>query len=371
MRVAKKWVLKFIILSFIFIVVIAGINYIVDPYRIYKSSFFPNKLRNDNIIRLIKTIKVEEIKPASISLGNSRVEATFNPDHKYFLQPSYNMAVSGGTLYENRLFLEHTFKQGNLKEVLLVADWIMFNNVMKKVPDFESYFEVNRYSYLFSIEMLKNSFKTAINKRNKNNYLENGFLYVDSNAVPSGGHLKTTIKDEKFSYQYTGKDNKYMDTKLDSFEDFRKILELCHKNNIKLDIIFSPLHIRRLENFDYYQNIETWYKWKKDVVLFVEKIADEQNKKPFRVMDFAIYHKITSEEFPKDETLSMKYYWESSHYKKELADIVLDRLLDISSYKDFGLNINSQNIDKHIQNLKEGRIQFIDTKEYRREMLYE
>ena len=33
------------------------------------------------------------------------------------------------------------------------------------------------------------------------------------------------------------------------------------------------------------------------------------------------------------------------HYKKELGDIVLDRLLDISPYKDFGVELNIQNID--------------------------
>ena len=371
MKNAKKWLVKFILLSLTLVTFVIGINFVVDPYGIYKTDFFPKKLNNDNIIRFIKTIKVEEIKPTSISLGNSRAEIGYDPEHKYFLQPSFNLAVSGGTLYESRLFLEHAIRQGNVKQVLLVADWIMFNNVMKKVSNFESYFSINSYSYLFSLDMLKYSVKTIKNKKNLNLYSNNGFLHTDSSSVPEDGHLKFTIKGEKNFYQFAGKDNKYMDTKLDSFEDLSKILELCHKNNINLDIIFGPLHIRRLEALDYYQNIENWYNWKKKVVQYNEKIAKNQNKEPFRIMDFAVYHEITSEKFPTNTKENMKYYFESSHYKKELGDIVLDRLLDISPYKDFGIELNSQNIDSHLQKLQEDRIKFIDTKEYRKEVFGE
>ena len=47
---------------------------------------------------------------------------------------------------------------------------------------------------------------------------------------------------------------------------------------------------------------------KKDIVLTVEKVAKKYNKKPFRVVDFTIYHNITSEKIPTDDT-KMKYYF--------------------------------------------------------------
>lgn len=46
------------------------------------------------------------------------------------------------------------------------------------------------------------------------------------------------------------------------------------------------------EAFDYYKGYESLLKWKKDVVLFVEKVASEKNKIPFKVMDFAVYLQI-------------------------------------------------------------------------------
>lgn len=373
---SKKFLKIVLVLSFFVAILIGGVNYIVDPYGIYKTNIFQNKPEQDKNIRLAKVVKVEELKPVSISLGTSRTEYGYDPNHKYFSKPSYNLAVSAASLYENRLYLEHAIKQGNLKEVLLVADWRMFNDPkMTKSNDFEDFFNTkNIYKQLFSVDLFRSSLNTIIKQKVKSSYLENGqrdWYFNQENIDKQGGHLKVMNKDEESYYKksdFKYNSNIYQDTKKDSFEDFRKILELCYKKGIKLDIVFGPSHIRQWEAYDYYQDIETWYKWKKDVVLFVEKIADEQEKTPYRIMDFSVYHELTAETVPTNPKEKMKYHWEASHYKKELGDIVLDRLLDISPYKDFGVELNIQNIDNHIQNLREDRVQFIDTEAYRKEV---
>ena len=373
---STKWIKIFFGLSLIGVLFVGGVNYIVDPYGIYKTNIFLNKPEQDKNIRLAKVVKVEELKPVSISLGTSRTEYGYDPNHEYFSKQSYNLAVSAASLYENRLYLEHSIKQGNLKEVILVADWRMFNDPkMRKLDDFENSFNVeNIYKQLFSVDLFISSFKTILNQKTKNSYLENGqrdWYFNQENIDKQGGHLKVMNKDEESYYKksdFKYNSNIYQDTKESSFDDFRKILELCYQNNIKLDIVFGPSHIRQWEAYDYYQDIETWYKWKKDVVLFVEKIADEQEKTPYRIMDFSVYHELTAETVPTNPKEKMKYHWEASHYKKELGDIVLDRLLDISPYKDFGVELNIQNIDNHIQNLREDRVKFIDTEAYRKEV---
>ncbi|WP_141051740.1 hypothetical protein [Aliarcobacter cryaerophilus] len=373
---SKKFLKIVLGLSFFVAILIGGVNYVVDPYGIYKTNIFQNKPEQDKNIRLAKVVKVEELKPVSISLGTSRTEYGYDPNHEYFSKPSYNLAVSGASLYENRLYLEHAIKQGNLKEVLLVVDWRMFNDPkMTKSNDFEDFFNIkNIYKQLFSVDLFRSSLNTIIKQKVKSSYLENGqrdWYFNQENIDKQGGHLKVMNKDEEKYYQksdFKYNSNIYQDTKKDSFEDFRKILELCYKNSIKLDIIFGPSHIRQWETFDYYQDIETWYKWKKDVVSFVEKIAKEQEKNPYRIMDFSIYHELTAETVTTNPKEKMKYHWEASHYKKELGDIVLDRLLNISPYKDFGVELNSENIDFHIQNLREDRVKFIDTKAYRKEV---
>lgn len=370
---------KFVTIVFFFTIslisLVVLVNYIVDPYGIYQTNFFKNKPEQDKNVRLIKALKVLGLKPVSISLGTSRVEYGYNPNHKYFSKPSYNLGLSGAKLYENRLYLEQAIKQGNLKEVLLVVDWIMFSSIsMEESKDLEHYFNKNEiYKNLFSLDLFRLSLKTIVKYKKSGIYLDNGQIIWDikqRDIDKRGGHLNLMIRDEKRYYEHLkNKASEDIDQDIkSSFKDFRRILELCYQNDIKLDIIFGPSHIRQWEAYDYYQDINVWYKWKKDVVLFVEQIANEQKRDPYRIMDFSVYHELTAEVVPTNSKEKMKYHWESSHYKKELGDIVLDRLLDVSPYKDFGVVLNSQNIDSHIQKLKDDRIKFIDTKAYRKEV---
>ncbi len=50
----------------------------------------------------------------------------------------------------------------------------------------------------------------------------------------------------------------------------------------------------------------------------------------------------------------MQWYWESSHFKKEVGDLVLDKLFDYQALgrvipDDFGILINRNNIEAHLQ----------------------
>lgn len=85
-----------------------------------------------------------------------------------------------------------------------------------------------------------------------------------------------------------------------SYQNFIDILEDCYINNVSLDIVISPLHVRLLEAIDYRVGLEyVWYKWKKDIVAINENTAARFGKKPFRIIDFGIYNEITMQELPK------------------------------------------------------------------------
>lgn len=369
----KKWLKVFVVLSFLSIVFVGGVNYVVDPYGLYKTNIIDKpKIKQSEKMRLIKAIKTKEIKATSICLGTSRTEGGYNPNHKYFTKPSYNFAVSGSSMYESRLYFENSLKEGNLKKVLLVADFIMFNSATQKsINEFETYFEdTNIYSFLFSIDTLADSLLTIIGG-SATNYYDNGQRvhdYSQKSIDKVNGHLEAFRKNEKNYYEKNPDNYLYADTNLNSFDDFEKIVKQCYENDIELDIIFGPSHIRQWEAFNYRKSFSQWLQWKKDVVLSVNKIANQQNKKQFRIMDFSVYHKLTAEKVPTDKNTKMKYHWESSHYKNELGLIVLDRLVGDSTHKDFGIELNLENINIHLENQKIKRKQYIDTKAYQIEV---
>jgi len=375
---SKKWIRAwFIIVIITSIPIVGGLNYVVDPYALNEKNVINKpKIQQRKKMRLIKAMKTERIKPASICLGTSRAEYGYDPAHSYFSNPSYNLATVASSMYENRLYFEHSLKQGKLKKVLLVADYIMFNDdTQKAVQDFETYFEgENIYGLLFSMDVLKDSLLTIIGGEHSSTYSTDGQReqkYHLRIILKDGGHLKAFKKWERKSYKDYQANYTYGDTRKKSFPDFEEIIRLCYENNIELDIIFGPSHIRQWEALNYYFGYGKWLKWKKDVVLSANKIAKQLNKKQFRIMDFSVYHKLTAEKVPTDKNTTMKYYMEASHYRNELGLIVLDRLTGKSEYKDFGVELNLQNINAHLKQQRVKREEYIDVNKYQLEVFGE
>jgi hypothetical protein len=368
----KRW-FKVWAIIIIIIPIVGGFNYLIDPYGLYNTKYFSfAKIKQSNKMMLIKALKTEEIKYTSICLGTSRTEVGYNPNHKYFIKPSYNLGVSGSSMYESRLYFENTLKKGNLEKVLLVADFIMFNaNKQKSINEFETYFQNKSiYNFLFSVDTLIDSLLT-IKGGSGTNYYDNGQIFHDysqKNIDEVNGHIEVFRKNEKVYYEKNPDNYLYSDTKLNSFDDFEKIVKQSYENNIELDIIFGPSHIRQWESFNYRKSFNQWLQWKKDVVISVNKIAHQQNKKQFRIMDFSVYHNLTAEKVPTDKDTKMKYHWEASHYKNELGLVVLDRLIGDSNFNDFGIELNLQNIDEHLKQQEIKRHKFIDVDKYQIEV---
>ena len=60
---------------------------------------------------------------------------------------------------------------------------------------------------------------------------------------------------------------------------------------------------------------------------------------------------------------TLKWFWESSHFKKEVGDIMLDQVLgckknNSSVYNNFGIKITIENIENHLKNIRRGRLQW-------------
>lgn len=366
----KKWILSFLVISSSFIFFVAIFNYIVDPYRIYNTNIFKYKPKEDLQARFTKVLKIQQIKPVSIFLGNSRPQRAFNSAHRYFTQPAFNAALPGSSLYEAKAYLQWAIKQGNLKQVLLVFDDKTLLSSNSKLDDFDEYFKnPNPYKILFSFQTFRDSIATAFNYGKIPLYEPDGRRTEASlleEVQKNGGYYKYSIN--TLENGYMAKYNKNEVSKL-SYKVFIDILKECHDNNIKLDIAISPLHVRLLEAMDYRVGLDVvWYEWKKQIVAINEEVALKLGKKPFRIIDFGLYNDITAQELPKDINQTSKYYWEASHYKTKLADMMLDTLMQQNIDNDFGVEITSKNIDAHIEKQKSLRSKFINTQEYRREV---
>lgn len=353
---------------------IVAFNYVVDPYEFYGHGLVKlKKTQQADQLRLSKVLGVENVRPKSVVFGTSRAEFGFDPEHEYFLKPSYNLSVGGSSVYEARLYLEHAIKNGQVKKVLLVADYIMFNsNKEKRVEDLETYFDDrNLYKYLFNLKTTQSSLNTFWGERQKKYtiYLENGQREHSHNATNIkrfGGQQRKLRSMTRYFSGYDN-DNHYRDTGKDSFEDFQDVLNLAYSNDIEMELVFGPNHVLHWESLDYFVGLEKWYKWKRDVLEMVENTALTLSRKPFPVYDFSIYHPYTAERLSTGKNELLNYHWELNHYKSELGDRVLDRLMGADS--DFGVRLTGANIDNHIQTQRSLRLDYVDVERYRQNVL--
>jgi len=72
-------------------------------------------------------------------------------------------------------------------------------------------------------------------------------------------------------------------------------------------------------------------RWKEVLVnILAEDSSRHPGEQAFPLWDFSGYNSITSEPIPNagDTSTQMKWYWESSHYKTEVGNFVLDRIFN-------------------------------------------
>jgi hypothetical protein len=365
------------------------LNRLIDPYGLYESPRYKglniNKPKLASNVRLAKMIAIKKKKPKAIVLGNSRAEYGIDPNHQGWSTTNvYNLALAGGNMYEAWRYLQYAYAIEPLNELVLMLDFSMFNAAFNRRLNLNNdefldgqlthTIEGNAYSTfaipteayaLWSWDTLINSALTLLNNNDPKQeiYLDNGMRERTHNQNRIGeGHRKIFISAEETHFLNAFNKFSFSENGLDNFEIFEKILIFCHQHNIKLHLAISPIHARLLETIAV-KNIYNFYEmWKIKLVQINESASKKLGKSPFSLWDFSGYNSMTTEAVPvmDDITAQMNFYWESSHYKAELGDMVLDRIFYFKTGakkvpNDFGMLLTSDNIETHLSKIRDDR----------------
>jgi hypothetical protein len=345
-------------------ILIALLNFAVDPYGVMKSpirvGFNHLKIEKDKQVRMFKAIDVIRFQPQTILLGFSRTEFGLDPSHPAIAETSaYNLGLPGANMYEVRRYFEHAlFVQPNLKRVILDIDLFMFSSLEPNKPDFwEDRLEKNSITggdiinNLFSVNSSFGSFNTISISRQRPQ-VKDGFFY--ENGLRDATFYKKNVYyslNSKYIFNLFLKDrpfllDKNIVDKLTLSSDFLKDLEILTKTSqergIEIKVFISPVHVTQEEALRLAGLDPIIEDWKREVV----KITP--------VWDFSGYNSITSEPITED----MSYYLDSSHYLPSVGNLVMNKILNHNSEtvpEDFGVLINSENIETHLVNLRAER----------------
>ncbi|NEO99686.1 MAG: hypothetical protein F6K58_13605 [Symploca sp. SIO2E9] len=350
MKKYSRFNMTFLAVTLPCLVTVGLFNLTIDPYGVIDSPEIPrlNKLRTQKFhnVRLFKAIDVTRVEPKTLLLGSSRTDLGLDPEHPALEneQPAYNLGLVGPNLYEVKRYFEHALaNQPELKTVVIGIDLFMFNEYKINEVDFsedrlekESLTAQELLNVTLSTSAIESSAITIQSSMDSDAYYlyrPDGMRYVYGNEPnePIPKKFRGSIKGLRQSEGYYKKyqlSEKFLG-------NLQEIVDICKRQNIELQIFISPSHASQWENLRVAELWPVFEEWKRRLV----KITP--------VWDFSGYNSITTETISKD----MKNYWDSSHYRKEVGDLVLNRIFDYQEDKvpaDFGILLTQENIESHL-----------------------
>jgi hypothetical protein len=387
------------------ILLAAAANFVIDPYGLYRyidrEGFNHRKPKAPVTGYLVKPYVVERVRPKTLLLGSSRVEMAVDPESPAWpaaAHPVYNMALPASALYEAVRSLQHVLSVNRPETVVLGLDFFSFlvvkpeNHAPQAAPreptEFEKRLLVNAdgsrnslyqmqrardfASALFSLDALANSGLTVALQKNGDQPNATALGFNTMQEYPSfvrrdghhtmfrqvaGGYLTNYMRSWKSIY-YPGTATSR------EFELLRRMVGLCRANGTRLLLYVHPNHAHVLESYRIAGLWPAFEEWKRALVkLVAEETAAHPAGAPIELWDFGGYDDITSEPVPKVRGRAMQWYWEAGHYKREVGDFVVARMLAKDSRggtapSGFGVRLNAQNVEQRLLETRKAQLAY-------------
>ena len=354
---------------------VAVFNWQVDVFGIYRS---PNDTRLPSDLSRAYQAYQAAVRPAEVVLlGTSRAQIGLNSGHPALGEGRQLVLASPGqTPEESALVFEKIAMRTPPRLVVWGLDFEAFD-CLRRLP---SDFDARRFERVDHLRILVDlwTLKASVRALATSSLSAPVRLLADGSIEPRGelfvrakGHRQAAQDSEK-SYHLAHARRRSTACPVSgegALAHYRHILRLAHQKHIDLRLLISPSHARQWETL-YVAGLWTdWEEWKRDLVRINDEEAHRVGKAAFALWDFSGYSVYTTEPFPRlgDVQTVMRWYWESSHYKKELGDLVLNRVFRHSDHgadPDFGVRLDQRNAEAHLAAMRDAgwrwRLKFAD-----------
>jgi len=363
------------------LLLIAGLNLLVDPYRVFGVQDLEgfNAVKPDFVesLRMTTPYAILRRKPDALVLGTSRAGRGLSLAHSAWkgFHP-YNAALPAVSLYEMSRVLQHAQAIRPLKRVLLSLD----NRVFYADPDNSGSFNERRLlvdandrpqqnlvsawlpdlaSSLLSVDALLASARTV-------RYQRSAMLSLDARGQwqntgrPFDSHegframtLNTFDRYELYKA--------YPINLAGPVDALGAILRICHREGIDLRMLVPPAHAWHWEALRASGMGSRFDEIRRAIVDANEEIALELGTKPFPVWDFSGYVGPNADRVPASQGDDSPWFWETVHYKVELGNILQERIFGVgeASHRDYGVMIYRGNIEQHIAEWHRARESYV------------
>lgn len=368
------------------LLVVGVFNFFVDPYGLFRvvdqSGFNRIKPKAGAQGETMKAYQVLRVQPQGLILGNSRAEVGFDPMHPgWAARPVYNLALPGTGTRTSLQYLRHVLangQDGRVNKPEVVVWGLDFMDFL-----IDSHAPLRPYQSANPRLLSQSGGYTGRVVQQMRDYadatltlsaLQDSILTLSSQTDPYSGDLTSLGFNPMRDYLKITADEGYWavfrqknleNTKallrhpggiLDAgghsspaLADLRAVIRLCRQNNMDLHLVIYPYHADLLEIIRITGHGSAFEAWKRALVIASE--TSVRGDKPIPLWDFSRFHEITGEAVPAkgDRQTKMRWYWEAGHFKSELGELVLNRVLNQpESLPGFGVRLNSGNVEEQI-----------------------
>jgi hypothetical protein len=310
-------------------------------------------------------------------MGSSRALNGLDPAHAAFAGlRSYNFALPGATPCDLERYLGLALEAGPLKRVVVGLDLFATNAFLDDsrciLPTEHATPWIGFTRLLFSADTLNAAQKTILKQRRQDPNIwqptADGFARISEQTVRKQGGARAAFRNferltlETFFFPSPTCRFSLAEPAVgaEPMRRLRRFLEIAHEHKLEVALFFSPPHARLALAVDAAGLWAGYETWKRAVVALNEIVAREQGRAPFPLWDFSGFNSVTTEAVPPADDLDsvMRGYWDASHYRKEVGDLVLNRIFAVAgtpSPDDFGVALTRANVEAHLARVRAGR----------------
>ncbi|MDO8465633.1 MAG: hypothetical protein Q7S46_10350 [Gallionella sp.] len=353
---------------------IAGFNWWVDPYAIYRNRELSLQQQQPILVmneRVFKTVGLARTKADVVILGTSRTDIGIGREHQAFQgKRVFNLATFGQPIRESRRLMEVVLEHGKPQAIVVGLDFFAFNALFVPPTDFveENYSPLRPYNLMLSISALTDS-RNAVRRKTP---VENDCCYADGFRTPqtlsrlAGTYRKNFSNNERMYLlekylPYPGCRFSFATGKAgSSLEDLRAMMQLAHRHHVDLRLFISPAHARQWETLAIAGLWEQWEEWKRELARINEAEAKQVGAAAFPLWDFSGYDIVSTEEVPapEDKKSVMRWYTDSGHYTPDLGRQIIQRMFAPTAGGEldtWGSMMDTPNLEAHLKRIRLAR----------------
>lgn len=375
-RPFRKFVKDFLLVAGVSLIILAAFNIIVDPYRTFDLIKTPrlDACKSSRGGRIAKAEQLRRGRWDTVILGNSRVDAGIDPaSPAWGDQRVFNCGLTGLNFIEEARVFEFLETVTKPKTVVLCIDFFHFQDGSGVADEFNfSRFNSDRSVAAHYIDALWGVTPTWHSILTLHNYFgAKSRDYSDLGLrikpmAPPHESGRAAFENYVTHACETWRRQGPWSNNVRCMERFEDTLRLAADRQTRVIVVMLPVHALDLEMIRCQIGgcglIENW---KRGIVNATANVGREKPlAQPVQVWDFSGYQGYTADAVPPaNDPRAMTWYWEPSHFRKELGDLLIDKIMnhpapqgcDIS---EFGVKIDPFNIEAHLSQQRADRLVF-------------